>query len=234
MAKPPDKPLERFTTVKIPRHMVKNAPYNPRSISDGARTKLKRGISKLGMLGPITWNVRTGNIVGGHQRVRIMDDVYGSQAYDLTVAQVDLSDKEEKEANLLLNNPETQGETELEKLGALLQDGGLDLTAAGYDSADMFRMFGDLAVETEMDAAEVETLNAMAENLQKTQSAYTNREFTNEVKDNPDFFLVVVFKDYKERLAFLATLGLPDNRFQDGRVIAAAVKPLSDQSQPAS
>ena len=101
--------LDRYEVVEVHRTEVKNAKYNPRIISDAARRKLKAGIEKLGNLAPLIWNRRTGNIVGGHQRISVFDSVYGTKNYKLRVSAVDLDDKQEREANILLNNPQAMG-----------------------------------------------------------------------------------------------------------------------------
>ena len=46
------------------------AKYNPRKISDEALGRLTKSLAELGNLQPITWNARTGNLVGGHQRLK--------------------------------------------------------------------------------------------------------------------------------------------------------------------
>lgn len=50
--------------------LVKLAPYNPREISRHDFAALKRSISEFGDLSGIVLNRQTGNLVGGHQRIR--------------------------------------------------------------------------------------------------------------------------------------------------------------------
>ena len=54
----------------ILRSQIKEAPYNPRIIGEGAEKRLRAFIKKHGLFGTIIWNERTGNIVSGHQRSR--------------------------------------------------------------------------------------------------------------------------------------------------------------------
>jgi len=54
---------------------------------------------------PIVWNKRTGNIVGGHQRLKVLLDM-GMREVDCVV--VDLDEAKEKALNLALNK--IQGE----------------------------------------------------------------------------------------------------------------------------
>lgn len=211
-----DRPnLESFEMVEVERHELKNAPYNPRTITDGARRKLRAGIERLGMLSPITWNKRSGFVVAGHQRLAIMDAINKSKDYRLTVAQVDLGEADERAANLLLNNPEAQGEWVLENLEAVLKTEGLNLEATGFDYSDLFRLFGESPLVG--DTAEAEELRKLAEKIRAAKELYLDGLKKCGERDSDDFYLVVVFKDPPDRLEFLESLGLDDNRYQDGR-----------------
>jgi DNA modification methylase len=55
---------------------------------------------------PVVWNKRTGNVVGGHQRLRALA---AEGATEVDVAVVDLGDAEEKALNLALNSESIQG-----------------------------------------------------------------------------------------------------------------------------
>lgn len=82
------------------------ADYNPRTISDEAFKGLGRSMDKFGMLVPIVWNKRTGNIVGGHQRYKHLIEA-GETETDVVV--VDLDGNEEMALNITLNNPNVRG-----------------------------------------------------------------------------------------------------------------------------
>jgi hypothetical protein len=84
-------PSQKFVSARIHRKQIKNAPYNPRQIDDHARKKLKENIKKKGLLDALVWNKRTGNLVSGHQRISILDDIAGTDKYLLDVSVVDLS-----------------------------------------------------------------------------------------------------------------------------------------------
>src|SRR5664280_1969174 len=54
---------------------IKHAKYNPRKDlkpGDVEYEKLKRSMEEFGYVEPIVWNERTGNIVGGHQRFKVL------------------------------------------------------------------------------------------------------------------------------------------------------------------
>lgn len=80
--------------------------YNPRNISDIERKGLSNSLDEFGLVLPIVWNERTGNVVGGNQRLNILKE-RGVKEIDVVV--VDLDDVKEKALNLALNNPHIQG-----------------------------------------------------------------------------------------------------------------------------
>lgn len=83
------------------------AEYNPRRITDRALAGLRESIQRFGLVQPIIWNERTGNVVGGHQRMRVLQD---EGAEETTVIVVDLPEEEERVLNVSLNNPRIAGE----------------------------------------------------------------------------------------------------------------------------
>lgn len=104
------------------------APYNPRKDlkpGDPLFEKLKQSIETFGFVEPIIWNKRTGNVVGGHQRLAVLREL-GKQEAECVV--VDLDEQNEKALNIALNK--IQGEWDQEKLEAVLQD----LDATDYDT----------------------------------------------------------------------------------------------------
>ena len=53
------------------------ADYNPRrdlKPGDPEYEKLKRSIEQFGYVDPVIWNKRTGRVVGGHQRLKVLKD----------------------------------------------------------------------------------------------------------------------------------------------------------------
>lgn len=82
------------------------ADYNPRTITDQAMEGLENTIEEFGLVQPIVWNRRTGNIVGGHQRFKVLRSQHAQEAM---VCQVDISVEREKALNVALNNPYISG-----------------------------------------------------------------------------------------------------------------------------
>jgi len=83
------------------------APYNPREISEDAYAGLRKSIEKFGLVQPIIINKRTGNVVGGHQRLKALQDM-GEKETQVVV--VDLDEVQEKALNITLNNVNITGD----------------------------------------------------------------------------------------------------------------------------
>ena len=118
---------------KIPIDQINPAAYNPRKDlqpGDPEYEKLKRSIQEFGYVEPVIWNKRTGNIVGGHQRYKILLDM-GMQEVDCVV--VDLDETKEKALNIALNK--IQGDWDYAKLKDLLEEldtGAFDIELTGF------------------------------------------------------------------------------------------------------
>ena len=109
---------------------IKAAEYNPRrdlQPEDAEYEKLRRSIEEFGYIEPIIWNERSGNVVGGHQRLKVLLEK-GVEEIEAVV--VDLDDKDEKILNVLLNK--VKGRWDIGKLADLLQQldeaGAMELT----------------------------------------------------------------------------------------------------------
>jgi DNA modification methylase len=83
------------------------APYNPRSITDEAMKGLSASIERFGLVQPIIWNERTKRVVGGHQRLKVLQ---ANKVTETSVIVVDLPESEEKALNVALNSPAISGE----------------------------------------------------------------------------------------------------------------------------
>ena len=82
------------------------ADYNPRMISDPAMAGLEASIKRFGLVEPVVWNERTGHVVGGHQRLKVLGRM-GETETEVIV--VDLPESEERALNVTLNNPHITG-----------------------------------------------------------------------------------------------------------------------------
>jgi ParB-like chromosome segregation protein Spo0J len=117
------------------------APYNPRKPlrpGDPAYDRLKKAVDRFGMVEPLVWNKRSGNLVGGHQRFDIM---VGRGDTVVRCSVVDLSDLEEKALNLALNKH--AGEWDVRSLADLVAElkiGTFDLDVTGFDPTELVQL----------------------------------------------------------------------------------------------
>jgi DNA modification methylase len=127
---------------KVPVSKINPAKYNPRKDlkpGDPAYEKLKRSMTEFGYVEPIIWNEETGNIVGGHQRYKILLEA-GHTEVECVV--VKLSSEREKALNVALNK--VTGDWEFEALADLIKDletQDFDVTLTGFDAAEIDDLF---------------------------------------------------------------------------------------------
>ena len=123
---------------RLPIERLSPAAYNPRKDlrpGDPEYDRLKRSIERWDSVEPLVWNERTGNLVGGHQRLKILA-ARGDTDVDVSV--VDLDPQEEKALNVALNK--ISGEWDLPKLTELLSSlsgAGFDATLTGFNLKDL-------------------------------------------------------------------------------------------------
>ena len=131
------------------------AKYNPRKVSPGAITRLRQQLQEFGDLGGIVFNIRTGRLVGGHQRIAALQDSWpidkqphadqaGTVATGhidtphgrLAYREVDWPETKEKLANLAANNQAGDFDNAMVKaLLVDLSDLGAPLELTGFDTA---------------------------------------------------------------------------------------------------
>jgi DNA modification methylase len=120
------------------------ADYNPRKDlkpGDPEYEKLKRSIEQFGYVEPVIWNEKTGRVVGGHQRLKVLTDM-GITEVDVVV--VDMDTEKEKALNIALNK--ISGEWDTEKLALViadLQGTDFDVSLTGFDPEELEDLFRD-------------------------------------------------------------------------------------------
>jgi len=129
-------------------HLIPDA-KNPRKDlkkGDPEFEKINKSVEKFGQLDPIIFNTRTRKILGGHQRIKVLDSQGYTELYTVALgaytwafAEADLkelSEKEENAANIALNK--AQGDWDIEQLTINLQELKLDdmLEFTGFDDIE--------------------------------------------------------------------------------------------------
>ena len=112
------------------------AEYNPRiEIEPGMPEfiKLKNAIERFDMVEPVVWNKRTGNVIGGAQRLAVMRHLGKTTTL---VSVIDVDEAQEKLLNVALNK--IKGSWDIEKLESLFNDiDYADLSTTGFDTAEI-------------------------------------------------------------------------------------------------
>lgn len=120
------------------------AEYNPRKDlkpGDAEYEKLKRSITEFGYVEPVIWNQTTGRVVGGHQRLKVLQEM-GMIEIDCVI--IEVSEEKEKALNIALNK--ISGDWDTDKLALLitdLQGSDLDVSLTGFEPAEIDALFKD-------------------------------------------------------------------------------------------
>jgi len=129
---------------KIKIDKLNPAEYNPRKDlkpGDSVYEKLKQSIQTFGYVEPVLWNKRTGNIIGGHQRYKVLVEL-GQTEIDCVVVDMDLEN--EKALNIALNK--VSGDWDNDKLILLISDlqgSDFDVSLTGFDAFELDDLFKD-------------------------------------------------------------------------------------------
>lgn len=119
------------------------AEYNPRvELKPGMEEyeKLKQSILEFGFVDPPIFNKRTGNLVGGHQRVTVAKDL---GIGEIEVSIVDLPIEKEKALNIALNK--ISGQWDEDKLVELLEELNTDeLPLTGFNQEELDELLADM------------------------------------------------------------------------------------------
>jgi len=138
---------------------VRPAPYNPRldlKPGDAEYDKLARVIDEFDLVEPLVWNERSGNLVGGHQRLKVLT---ARGDTEVQVSVVNLSEEQEKALNIALNK--IGGDWDEEKLAALLaelESSGLEMSLTGFSDAEIAQLFLGTGIPEAIEEDEVPDL----------------------------------------------------------------------------
>lgn len=144
---------------------LERAYYNPRVQlvpGDTEYELLKGSIETFGYVVPIVWNERTGRVVGGHQRLSVLE---ASGAKEVEVSVVDLDEEQEKQLNIALNKIEGEWDNgmlrdllnELDELG-VAEATGFDRHSIDFMNRGLEELVDEATIESELEDVE-ETFN---------------------------------------------------------------------------
>jgi ParB-like chromosome segregation protein Spo0J len=131
--------MKKIMEIKtIPISKINPVDYNPRKDlqpSDPEYKKLKKSLTEFDCIEPLVWNEKTGNLVGGHQRLKVLKEM-GRAEVEVSIVRLD--DAKEKALNLALNK--ISGEWDLPRLKDLLEEintGAFDIEITGFDDKEI-------------------------------------------------------------------------------------------------
>ena len=227
-------------SMELNRSAIHFADYNPRKLSEESRKTLKRGIKKFGLVGGIVVNKRTGlTVVSGHQRLSVMDELqkFPDNDYRVRVDVIDVDEKQEKELNILMNNPNAQGSWDYDALARLVPD--IDYKDAGLTDADLNMIGCDFLLQTEEENSLAGALEEMmqpvteqkeaekaARQLERAEKVAHMKDVKQQVKEqaqetaaNMDAYLMLSFDTWDAKAAFCERFGYdPNMKFIKGEV----------------
>lgn len=238
------------TTREVWRSEIKFSDYNPRTIEKEGRAQLKRSIKKYGIVGGIVVNSQTKNtIVGGHQKVDILDELnkYNRETkendYRLKVEMVNIDFKTEKQLNIILNNPNVDGQWDYDALAKMVPD--IDWKDAGLTDVDLNLIGCDYLLKTEEENSIADALDEMmspiteqkeadkaAKQLERAEKVAHMKEVKQQVKENAqktaedmDAYVMLSFDTYAAKTAFMERFGYEsDMKFIKGEVFSDQVE----------
>lgn len=161
---------------------MERATYNPRvdlRPGDDEYDNLNHSIDRFGIVLPVVWNRRTNRVVGGHQRLTVLEN---SGVEEVEVSVVDLDETREKQLNIALNK--TGGTWDEAKLVSLLDELGNEAYETGFSQAEIEALENDIDALIDGDAVEKE-LAAIEQlfNLSLTFNAQDKADIKAYIKD---------------------------------------------------
>lgn len=198
---------QKFKIETINRADIKNAEYNPRIMDKESKKRLKEGLRKHGLVSTLTWNKRTGNLVGGHQRLEQLDALEKNKDYSLDVCVIDVDEKEEAILNVQLNNPSMQGDWDLDKLALITEQFDTDFDEMGFSKLDVDFMFdGDDRFSEMFETPEAQEVK---QGLAEVKEAREKGKERLQERNNLNWYSVIVFEDEAAKAAFYKLINTP-------------------------
>ena len=211
---------QKFDMDTVQRDEIKGAEYNPRVISEDAKKRLRKMLAKHGLVQPLVWNRRTGNLVSGHQRLAALDSLERSQDYALQVAVVDLNERDERILNVQLNNPSMMGEWDMDKLSDMAEQSDIAPSELGFSDGDIAVMFGDGGSMDEL-LGDCEGVKEAKTTLQDIKQHRAEGIAKMQAESNADFYFTVVCESDEQKKAIMKELGVPTwEAFVNGKALA--------------
>ena len=220
--------LKQSETRNIKRSEINLNPVNPKRHTDEAVKLQKKNLQKVGFLGGIVWNERTGNLIDGHRRVMAMDLHYKYDGtpktdYSLKVEMVSLDEKQEKEqfTYMAVGNTKADidliaryapdidlsdvglGADDIAAIGSLIGTADLDIPDIG---AELFDFHGEDGQRVVADAEKPEKTKTEKIQHVKDMKRQTDEKAEERAKDEAAY-CTLSFSNYDNYLDFIELVG---------------------------
>ena len=221
------------------KHQINLNPINPKRHSD-ERVKLqKKNLQKVGVLGGIVWNEKSGNLIDGHRRIKAMDlhykyDGTSSTDYNVKVEVVNLDDKAEKEQLTYMAVGNTKPDIDLiadyindidysdvglseAELNDILSISGIDDIRLS-DSLDNL-LSSPVKESKRLDRTDEEKKAHMKEVKQQVKAVAKERQL------NEEAYIMLSFSSYEAKADFCDLLGIStDDKFAKGEGVLKLIE----------
>jgi hypothetical protein len=206
-----------------------------------SKGRLERSLDKYGCIEPILVQRSTGHVLSGHQRLAWMDKEADGGDYEVLVSFVDLGDKEAEALMVHLNNPAAQGDWDLPRLELLLLDLDDLLPDTSFDHLSLELLFPETPEFGKLFNDTPDALEKAVADIQETKRVSSDsRKKANEqarAKNDPEYYLVVVFDSVEKKRGFCREIGVPENeRYISGKRLlsrqAGRERPAADVVAP--
>lgn len=238
--------LKQSETRNIKRSEINLNPVNPKRHTEDAVKLQKKNLQKVGFLGGIVWNERTGNLIDGHRRVKAMDLYYKYDGthetdYTLKVEAVSLDEKQEKEQLTYMAVGNTKADIDL--IARYAPD--IDLSDVGLDADDLAAI-GSLIGTADLDIPDIGTelfgqdgSGDEGEEPKATETPKTQEQKIQHVKDmkrqteekaeqqamDEAAYCTLSFSNYDNYLAFVELVGaMEGDRFIKGERVLEMIE----------
>ncbi len=187
----------RIETIEIAQ--IKPAEYNPRKDLQPGHPRyeaIKQSIETWDLREPLIWNQRTGNLVSGHQRLKILQEL-GRTEVETSI--VDLSPVEEKAMNIAINR--AQGEWAEEELDLIVAE----LAAQGMAEAATYRPeeIDDLLLKLKVQNGEADYQELMGPAVDRPDQAPASERIEVILRAGPDVLTPARIKQIRGTWAHL-------------------------------
>ncbi len=217
------KQIKQSDIVEVMRSQINLNPYNPKRHSDKKILEQKKNLLRMGLMGGITWNRKSGNLIDGHRRIKAMDLHYGYDGtsatdYSVKVSVVELDEKQEKEQMTYMALGNTKADYSL--IAEYLPD--IDAIAAGIDDYDLEQIRSFIPTVEEV---QVESFDDLISNDEEEKEEPSDEEKKAKIKDAKEkqkeaageryadlnAYITVSFDNAAQKRDFCEMLGIPES-----------------------